>query len=83
MQYYLTILSINYICSLSVTLQMTHSDRLLLHGNQIYSKCRQIYSKCICGRIASLSQWVAQIAQMAEYWYGFLEDLDLIPGLGL
>ena len=37
----------------------------------------------VCGRIALLSWCVAQIAQMAEHWYGLPEAVGLIPGLGL
>ena len=29
-----------------------------------------------------LSHWIAQIAQMAEHWYGSPEEIGSIPGLG-
>ena len=33
----------------------------------------------MCGRIVLLSQWVTQVAQMVEYWYGLPEVVGLIP----
>ena len=50
-----------------------------IHFNVLMFKESGTY---ICGRIALLSRWVAQIAQMAEHWSCLPKDLGFISGLG-